>query len=267
MSLKSVFGNARESLSILLKKKNIIWMGISIELLFFFILGFFAGPLQEGIFNNLLQLGDLVIQESDITNDIFSVITSSNYFKNLLVLLAILFVLVYFFYGWFQGYLWRFSFNLIKRDQYKQFIIKFYKINILWYPLFCIFILINFSFFYFDTLAKRVDETAISFEPVTYLLVFIIAYFALPSYAYLTTYPPWKSIKLSIKNAKNVLDNVYLLFIIAIPFILIHLILKGIDKAIINDTISLTITLVVGLVTIMPLLIWARLTVLKSIIK
>ena len=150
--MMNLINKIKESFILIRKSYKILWIGIVAELLFLFLFGFFTGPLRNGIGNNLLVLGDLIVGESSqISNDFLSNIIGSEPFRNIIILGIILAIIVYVLYCLFQGFIWRFSFNLIgKKREYIPYIKRFFLVNIPWYILFIAYVLINFIFSYID---------------------------------------------------------------------------------------------------------------------
>lgn len=171
-----------------------LWLPFVVELGFFVIFGFFAIPLRQWIFNNLLLVGDQFITSSSNLEAEFAFGDFPN-LANIFWLLLIFLVLMYIVYSLVQGFLWVRALDYGKMKDY-SYIKKFFRANIFWMILFIIYGAVSFIGSYVDTIAARIRPDGISvFGSMAHILFIIILYFALPSYVFLKNNSVAASIK------------------------------------------------------------------------
>ncbi|MDO8480419.1 MAG: hypothetical protein Q7S65_01235 [Nanoarchaeota archaeon] len=161
------------------------WKSFVVDLLFFFVLGAALGLLtiRDLIGQNLLALGDTVIQQS-ATLKFSELIFQSVYFQRILLLAGAAALVTYPLYCLFHGWLWKYACQL-RGKEFK--VKKFFLVNLLWFPLFCVYVLVSFLFSYVDTIAQRLNPgTFPLMGTISNILFFLIVYFAFLSYALLT---------------------------------------------------------------------------------
>lgn len=245
----------KDSFNILRRNYKSLWIPILAEVLFLVLFGFFTGPLRNGIGNNLLQLGELIITESsNIGNDFFSRIIGSQHFGNIMTLGIIFALIAYVLYCLFQGFIWKFCFNFGKKEKYLPYIKRFFLVNLFWYPFFILFIFINFFFSYIDIVGQRMEPNSIFFlGKLTNIVLLAILYFAFISYVMIDKYKVWKSIRRSFKiGFREFLWMILIYLIIGGTFLVINYLLILVGK------ISFILVISLGIVIVIPLMIWAR---------
>lgn len=263
MNIKSIISKVEDSFFVLKKNYKILLLGVMIELLFVIVLGFFIAPLNNGLINNFEQLGGEIIEGSPETgNEIVNVASSSEYFRNILILGAIIGIIAYLLYCAFQGVVWKFCFNLSgKKEKYKSYIKKFFLVNLFWGPLFAFYILINFLFSFVDLVGERIEPGGVFFmEDATNIILFIIIYFAFISYIKLDKEKVWKSIKESFRiGIKKIKWVVVMYLIMVLVFMVINYVLFLIGS------MSYYIFVFVGVLIVMPSMLWARVFMKKVV--
>jgi hypothetical protein len=255
MNKGDVFSGIVKSWNILKENYKVIWIVISVEILFFILFGFVYSPLYTGMQNNLENLGGEIIQNSENIDNIANQATNSVYFRNILILGVVLAIIVYILYCIFQGFLWRFSFNLTeKKKRFLPYIKRFFLVNILWYVLFIIYVLINFFFLYVDTVGRRLEPEGTFFlGGLSNVMLIIIAYFAFISYVKIEKLGVWKSIRESFRIGFKKAGWMTLCYmIIGIAFIIVNYALYFLER------LNFVVFLFMGIVLIMPLLLIAR---------
>ena len=254
----------KESFIILIKNYKILWIGISVELLFILLYGFFSAPLFNGIETNLIYLGDEIISESEsLAGNFANIIGESVHSGNIIVLSGILILVAYVLYCFFQGFLWRFSLNLAGgKEEYIPYIKRFFLINLFWYPIFIVYILVNFFFSYTDIVGRRYDANGFFFfGEITNIILIIILYFAFISYVMIEKHGFWKSIKGSFRiGTRKALWLIITYLIIGVMFLLVNYILILVGLA------SYMLVVFSGIFIVMPAMIWARILI-KEVIK
>ncbi|MBR9699720.1 hypothetical protein GOV09_04655 [Candidatus Woesearchaeota archaeon] len=151
-----------------------------VDLGFFIVFGFFVLPLRDGIYNNLLQIGDRFITAATELSEF--TLTTMPEFKSMVLLISIAVIFTYILYSSIHGYLWAYCLQLGKKKDYSA-IKRFFKLNIFWMILFLVYVAISFLFTYVDQLNQRFEPNAFPLGWIAHILLFIILYFAFLSYA------------------------------------------------------------------------------------
>jgi hypothetical protein len=255
MDLDEFAEKIKISFSCIVKNYRILIIGIFAELLFFFLYGLLSQPFINRIQANFEQMGlFLVSKSSEIGKDYFADALKTSYFSQVILNSISLAIVVYTVYCFTHGFIWRFYLNFQgKREKYSVYIRRFFIVNILWFLLFCVYVVIDLIFYYLDTEAKRIDGTDPFFSNLTKIFLFIIFYFALISYTIIGKYGARKSIRESFKIG-----------IKKIHWILPTYILIGLIMVIANymanliDKLGLMALIFYGIVVITPIMGWIR---------
>ena len=264
MDRKIFLKELKESFITLKNEYKVLAIGIIAELSFLFLFVTFAIPFRNAIGNNLLQLGDFIVSQSqqqigqNFLNDIFS----TEYFRNILLLGTSLVLITYLLYCIFHGFIWRFCFNLTaKKGKYVPYIKKFFLVNLFWYPLFVFYIIINFFFSYIDNVGRRTDPSGLFFmENLSNLLLILIIYFAFISYVKIGENKVWKSIKESFRiGIKKFIWVLLMYIIIALVFIAINYLLVPIGN------LHYILIIIIGSLIIIPLMLWVRIFIKRVV--
>ena len=86
----------------------------------------------------------------------------------------------------------------IKKEDLNDYLKKFLLINLIWFPIFCIYYLTSFVFYLLDTLKDRTSPSIGSV--ITYAFFLILIYFAAISYVFIQKHKTWKAIKITFKT-------------------------------------------------------------------
>jgi hypothetical protein len=261
--MRLLIQKALDSFRVLKENYKVLWVGIVVEILFLFTFGFFTGPLRNGIGNNLLNLGDIIVGNSENLQDsFFDVILGSMQFRNILLLGMVLAFIVYILYCIFQGFMWKYSMSLNgEKKSYLPYIKKFFLVNSFWYILFLIYIIIDFFVSYVDLVAQRIDNSgAFLFSRITNIMLLVILYFAFISYIILDKHSSWKSIVLSFKLGLKK----FWVIILGYVFISVLLIMAN-YILILASNLHIVFVILLGIFIVIPLLIWARIFLTKVV--
>jgi len=170
------------------------------EIFFFVIFGILASPFRDGIGNNLVNLGDEIISAQPGYT-----VFSSQYFQHILLLAAAIAAIAYVLYSFVHGWIWKKCFEMldIKAEHYIR---RFFLINIIWFIIFALFIIVNFILSYFDLLNARYNPNGFtSLGTLSSLFLIIFFYFAVISYANLASHSVRSSLKRSVAINKKVM--------------------------------------------------------------
>ena len=128
MNIKELTSKLKGSFKILKDNRKVLMIGIIAELLFFTLYSFFTSLFSGSILSNLEQLGGEVISGSPETGEaLLNIATGSQYSSKIITLSIIIAVIVYLLYCSFQGFIWKFCFNLEnKKGKYLPYIKKFF---------------------------------------------------------------------------------------------------------------------------------------------
>jgi hypothetical protein len=231
-----------------------IWIPVLSEILFFISLGFFVLPFRDGVYNNLVQLGDSIVQASDsladgsLTEAIFSQSA-----LNILILGFFTVLLTYILYSLFQGFIWKFSFDLDKKKtDYLPYIKRFFLINLFWLLLFIVYQIIDFILLYIDILNQN-HNSVFRLSMISQLLILIIIYFAFISYVRIRK----ETVKRSIGESFKIGIHKFPLFVITYIFIAA---LFGLSNLLLSalSTINNTIMIITGIIIVLPLMVFTR---------
>ncbi len=262
MTRKGFIGNLKDSLIILKKNYRLLWIPILAELLFLILFGFFFGPFRNSIGNNLLSLGDMIVNESsNVGSNIWGSVLKSGYFANIIILSAILAFIAYVLYCLFQGFIWRFCFNLTsKREKHLPYIKKFFMVNLFWYVPFILYVIINFSLTYLDFVGQKFEPSGtFILGELSNIILIVILYFSFISYALIDKTSVWQSIKKSLYLGTRKVAQLYPLVIAMILFLVIYMIVGLINL------ISFWLFLVIAIIVIPLTMIWARIFIKQSV--
>ena len=218
-----------------------------LEIIFFFIYGFFYGPIRNGIGNSLLGLGDEIVTGAD--NGVLML--SSNYTINLIILTLLLWVISYLLYSIFQGLIWKYCIGFsYKTEKYMK---KFFLINIIWGIIFGAYFIIDFIISYLDILTSRMNWIIIVLETISKLILILLIYFMIISYIILINNKIFFSFKKCFKSGLKKINSWGIMFIYigVILIILNYLIYIGF---LINEIFGI----IFGIFLLMPFLVYMR---------
>ncbi|MBD3163908.1 hypothetical protein GF323_01800 [Candidatus Woesearchaeota archaeon] len=255
LKLKNII---KGSFSALINNYKLIWMPMLAEVLFLISFGFFISPLRNSIGRSLLNLGDIIITDSQKGTISLDSLFQSGYFKNIALLSFIAIILSYLLYCVFHGFIWNFTLNLVsrKKEKYPAYLKKFFLVNTIWFSLLIIYTLFSFIVSYIDILNQRLNTSFIVLAPFTNLLLVLILYFSFISYVQIHENRPKavrNSLLLGIKRFK-VLFYILLAFaLFALIYILVGLI----------NILSFALFILTGIIVIPFLMLWIRIFIKK----
>jgi len=124
---------------------------------------------------------------------------------NMLLLILLLAFSAFFIYALFQGLAWRFSLDLIKKENLNSYLRKFFFVSLFWFAWFCLYYFFNFLFYFLDTLNKRANASPASI--ITYVFFLLLVYFASISYVLIgySKKPVSRSFALGLKKAHYII--------------------------------------------------------------
>ena len=234
-------------------RKN--WKSFLVDLLFLFVLSSALGLLSISklIGNNLLALGDSIIQAPP--TNLSSLIFHSVNFQRILILGGVAALVAYPLYCFFHGFLWKFA-TLLRGKAFS--VKKFFLVNLLWFPLFCLYLVVNFVFSYFDTVAQRLNPSTFPLlASISNILFFFIAYFAFLSYAFLSTEKAGASIRKAFSTGFGRKGVPLALALVVMTFAMLL-----ISKL---STISLLAFFMLAYLSYPALMLWVRLVALDAV--
>ena len=250
---KKLISCLKNSYDIFVKNWKRAFIPITLEILFLLSYGFFASPLIAGVGNNLLQIGDIIVNESSVAGkNIVDSVISSAYFSNFMILSIALLLIVYILYSFFQGFVCAYSIRLKKKINLKIYVKRFFKVNIFWYSLFVIYVIIDFVISYFDLVRERYGGGG-GIAWIFNIILVAIIYFAFINYTLLDEEKTLTSIKKSFGlGTKKILSFGFGYLFIALTLFILNLMLSVIS------TINTTLFVLLGIVLVMPILIFFR---------
>ncbi len=243
---------------LLRKHKKIVLIATIIDCLFFYAYGLLGGGLTQKLtelFENIvigvlpgIKQGNAIIDLLFFPN-VYPLTTS--FLFNLLLLILLIFVL----YIVFQGINFWLANNLVKKISYKDYLISFAKVNLLWILGFVVYNIIDLI----GRLQERFDTITTGLETTNYwsiiakILIFLIIYFALISYT-----------KLNLKNAfvigtKKFKQLFFLLISSLVIILVLMFVLTNLFNAVINYENGEQIFVVIGAVLLFPTMFFLRL--------
>ncbi|MBS3106274.1 hypothetical protein J4419_01250 [Candidatus Woesearchaeota archaeon] len=231
------------------------WKSFVVDLLFFFVLSAVLGLLsiKELIGQNLLVLSDTLVQQS-ATLKFSELIFNSVNFQKILLLLGVAALVTYPLYCLFHGWLWKYA-ALMKGKEYR--VKRFFLANIFWFPLFCLWVVLDFMLSYFDTVAQRMEPgTFPLLGTVSGVLFLLILYFALLSYGLLSKEKVGNVGRAFLLGFKKpgFRFALALLIVVAVMFLIVSL-----------STISFWLFLVLTYISYPILMLWLRFVALDAV--
>ncbi len=262
--LSIVLGKARQSFKGMILHPKLLFLAMLCDALFFFAYGFVRAPIYHKLSEYIVIIGSVLSESaasmargnsqtmsSIIANDP----AASGYFNSLLLLYALLGFSVYLVYTFFHSVSWKLSYDIRgnKIGMYK-FMKEFASLTLFWFVIFIIYYFIDF----FAELRQAALQS-IGVESQNLLggvmLFFLIAifYFGMISYTIIgkgTTFGKVKkSFYIGVKKAHYIIP-VYA--VIAVVFFVLDYILGRIGA------VNLYAMIIIGLLTMVPALTWAR---------
>lgn len=246
-----------DSWEILKSKYTILPIGMLAEIIFFIAWGFISSPFIVSMEMNLVYLGDELVSSG--TTQLTDIIFSSSNTNQFAVLGLILLVISYLMYGLFQGFIWKFSFFMGDgKRNFVRYVKKFFLINLFWLPLFVIYFISNFIFSYADALSRKLDVDGVFFlDNLSVLFLAGIAYFGFISYVLIDKHGIFYSFKKSFRIGLSLR--------VLTVFVVLALILFAVNFAM--AFLGTYFTLILGIVVVMPLMIFSRLVIQKAVIS
>ena len=236
---------------------------VLIDLSFLFIYGFFSWIFTSKILYYFYSIYELMLKNTEtfkssfLTKGFFSAVAQTPgadvSIKKSILWILVLVIFIYFSYSFFQALSWRFSINFVKHKKIKDYMKKFFLVNLFWLLFFIIYNIISISLGFRKHIIARYAEVA-DFSIVLFIFIIIWFYFMLISYSLIERYTVWKSIKRTfIIGTKKIKSILAMYFVIFILFFMINYIMMYFGK------INQKIALVIGFFIVLPLFAFIRL--------
>lgn len=251
--------------SIDLIKKNPVKIvyPILIDMLFLLFYGVFSKIITDRIAYYFSSVYELMFNNTEVfkTNfltkgffsAIFNVPGADVYIKKSLLWVFILVVFIYASYCFFQALSWRFSLNLTKKKKIKEYMKRFFLINLVWLFFFIVYNIISLVIGFKKQIVSRYAEVP-SFSVTLFIFAVVVSYFVLISYSLIEKYDVKSSLKKTfiagVKRPKQILLMYLIIFAV---FYIVNFIMSYFGN--INQKISIFI----GVFILLPLFAWARL--------
>jgi len=174
--------------------------------------------------------------------------------------ILVLAVLIYLLYCIFQGTSWFIAHKILKeKTNFKDYIKRFFAVNILWHIAFVII-----AYFYVRALIfTNVLKISSNFGTVrifSLIILIILSYFAFISYVLIKKHKFIESIKKSFSFGIKEFSTIVPMYVLLIlGFALIDVLLRLLFM------ISTTLMIVVGIVLIFPIIVYARIVIISVI--
>tara|TARA_Y100000310_G_C20695429_1_gene825356 strand:- start:3079 stop:3936 length:858 start_codon:yes stop_codon:yes gene_type:complete len=260
------------------RKKTVAYI-VFLDILFLLVYGFVRGaPGASGFLGKIYDFIRIFLtltsqQAKELTLELarkVSIITLINqnpligkYFYSLLILFILFGIAIYFIYSFMQGSSWYLSFKLMHPLSYKKFIKQFFLVNIPWFLLYTIFLIVEFVNSYRFTILERAGEAnPQGLKIFSIILIIIVFYFAIISYSLIGHYRTKtifkKTFIIGIKNIKSLIG----------PFILLGIIFTLINYVIIIlGNINFLLMLILGILLLFPTITISRIYLKGVIVK
>ena len=249
-------GILKQASRIALKNKKWVLLSSFMDLLFFFVYGFATAPIYRKLVEYINVIGSFAgeaiqtaTRESRSMSTILMDPAISSYFYDMILLLIILWITVYFLYCLFQAFNWKIALQLTgKKIRYLDYLKKFAVMNILWFVLFIAYYLLGFAIDIRKTIISAVMQTSPS-SMLNIILAFfliIIAYFAVISY-----------VKISLKKAFFIGKSKIRQLLPSVLIIAIYILVLNIILALLTQ-LNVILAIVLGLILLIPAITFAR---------
>jgi hypothetical protein len=251
---------------ILIKKNPLhffipVLIDITFIFAFFFVYHFFLSKIMNNFFSLLMMTGNSlqgIIEESPesvlLMHQMNSAITA------IILWVMGLIISIYFIYSIFQSASWFFAGKFVhKKLILKQYIKRFFAVNIVWHIIFTIII-----YFYVRSVILtdifKVSSSLSIVKPLSFILIIFLVYFALISYSLITKLNFKQSIKRCFVIGFKKLFSLLPFFVVfALSFFIIDLILRLIFL------ISDIVMLIAGFIIIMPIATYIKVILISLI--
>jgi len=236
---------------------------VLIDLVFLFIYGFFSYIITSRIIYYFSSINELMVNNTEtfqnffLTKGLFSAIVeipgADVFLKKSLIWVLVLVVFIYFSYSFFQALSWRLSLNIAKEKKIKDYLKKFFLINLFWLLFFIIYNIISISIGFKKQIVSRYAEVS-EFSIILFIFIALWLYFMLISYSLIEKYKVKESIKktfvIGIKKIKYILPMYLIIFFI---FFIVNYIMLY------SGNINQNIAWIIGIFIVLPLFAWTRL--------
>jgi hypothetical protein len=259
----SVVRNWIESWKVLWLQKWYPLVSGIIDLFFLVAFGFFTGPVFDALSRHIIIIGSLVSgalqtpagRARPAVMGVLFQEPARQFTMQFLGLLAVLGVVVFVLYCLFQGLNWYLAKTLIgKPGKWRTFLLRFTKINVLWFLLYAIWYVVD-AVFDLRRLAieKATGQTASGAGIALLAVIAIMIYFALVSY-------PLMSVRAGfVLGIRRFAVLVPAFVLIAVQFLAANRLLAWLAP------ISRTTVFVLGAIFLFVLFAWTRVFVLKIV--
>lgn len=273
MNLKKYLAFKQLSNSIKLIKKNPVKLiyPVLIDLLFLLVYGVFSSIIVNRIAYYFSSVYELMFNNTEtfktnfLTKGFFSAIFNvpgaDVFVKKSLLWVFILVAFMYISYCFFQALSWRFSLNFAKKKKVKEYMKRFFLVNLVWLLFFIGYNIISLVMGFKKHVVSRYAEVP-SFSITLFIFAVVVSYFVLISYSLIERYNAKESIKkafvIGVKRPKQLLLMYLIVFVV---FYVVNFIMSYFGN------ISQKISIVIGIFILLPLFAWARLYVYLIIDK
>jgi len=272
MLMQNLIGTIKESFKNLKSKK--IFFPISLDILFFLIYGFIGSALFGKITEYITAIGVIFAKSSGKmmnemlkTKSFISALLANSeivfYIKRIIILSIITGIIFYMLYSLFHGLSWKICSELSKNKRKKEnYLKKFFIINLFWGFLFLI--QRSFSLFYElkNTAMKSINPFYTSKIIFPNILLWIIVYFALLSYALLQDNNVKKALKKCFVIGIKKLPGIALMYIVVVfIFLAINYLLF------LSSKLSSFFAFIIGVGLLIPSFSYVRIFMLKTLEK
>src|SRR3989338_4809744 len=248
---------AINTFDLLRKNKRTVLVASIVDCLFFFFYGLLGGGLNIKIAQLITDIGEAIIpgiREGKAVIDLLFAPDVYPMTKSLFLNLFLLVALIYVLYIIFQGVNFWLANNLVKIKDYKNYVILFAKLNILWLALYVVYQILDLvgtlqeHFIKIATFTQATSWWSISAN----VLALLLLYFGLISYTKL-------SIKESLLFGIRKFKQLFFVMLSSIIIILVLMfLLTNLFNAVINYSNGDKIFFVIGAIILFPTMFFLR---------
>jgi len=257
-----VIDRLKESLVLIKRNPLRLAYPVLVDLIFLFIYGFLSYFIFLKIDYYMSSIFEQITQNTAVFEDAFvfggllsavkNVPGTDVLLKKAFLWILALAVLSYILYCVFQAVSWRLSINIAKKGKIKQYMKRFFLVNIVWAFLFAVYNALAIFIGYRKEILSRYFEVS-DFSLLLVVFGFVLIYFALISYSLIARHKAGESLKktfvFGVKKIKYFLPMYLILFI---AFLIINLIMTY------SSSVGVWLYVVLGVFVLLPFFAWAR---------
>jgi hypothetical protein len=180
-----------ESINLIKSNFRYFLMAIGFDIVFIVMYGFISGAFLEKMYEYVQAIGSVALSAEGIRSSVSPTISNiiinsqtTGYFVNLLILMVLLFISLYFIFSFLIGgstYI-AFNINTFSKKDMVIFIKKIYKIMIPWTIILIIRQILSFYYFYLDTARTTLGLGKTYFSYIDFVIMIVIVYLILISF-------------------------------------------------------------------------------------